>query len=145
MLRRRASQRCARARPDGWPLDAGHSMISNQRFDALQKACAPWGNDDVKKPACASELSAANGEIGDFDVYNIYDTCAGDTLAAGEGSSWARSLAEWNAAMGQSEVEVPNDPATPAAHPQLAARRSRSASPHEALGAALNDCASAGI
>ena len=57
----------------------GHSMISNQRFASLEKACAPWGNDDVKTAACRTELSAVNDEIGDFDIYNIYDTCAGDT------------------------------------------------------------------
>jgi hypothetical protein len=32
----------------------------------------------VKTAACRGELSGANDEIGDFDIYNIYDTCAGE-------------------------------------------------------------------
>jgi len=123
----------------------GHSMISNQRFAALERACAPWGNDDVKKPKCMLELAAANSEIGNFDVYNIYDTCAGDTTQAGGASSssvansqgqWDRTLAEWNEAMAQEEVDVANDVATPA-HPQLI--RHDTQSPQDTVGAALND------
>ena len=49
----------------------GHAMIPNQRFAALQKACAPWGDSDVKSVACRLQLAAANDEIGDFDIYNI--------------------------------------------------------------------------
>lgn len=120
-------------------------MISNQRFAALERACAPWGNDDVKKPKCMLELAAANSEIGNFDVYNIYDTCAGDTTQAGGASSssvansqgqWDRTLAEWNEAMAQEEVDVANDVATPA-HPQLI--RHDTQSPQDTVGAALND------
>ena len=33
-------------------------MISNERAAALDKACAPWGDADVKKPACMLQLAA---------------------------------------------------------------------------------------
>ena len=106
----------------------GHAMIPNKRFAALEAACAPWGNDDVKKPKCALQLAAANAEIGRFDVYNIYDTCAGDT------SSWMRTRDEWNTAMARDVIDVPHDVATPAI-PQLAYTPYKDGT----LGAAVND------
>lgn len=105
----------------------GHSMISNLRWAALVKNCAPWGNDDVRKTGCVLQLAAAEEEIGRFDVYNIYDTCAGDT------SQWNRKLSEWNEAMA-AETIVVDDAASATAHPQLIQRKNGGA-----LGAALND------
>jgi len=80
------------------------------------------GQRHVLKDACRKELAAANGEIGNFDIYNIYDTCAGDT--------WDRPLSEWNAALATTEIDAQADVAPPA-HPQLRQRNQ--------VGAALND------
>ena len=36
-------------------------MISNQRREALEKSCAPWGNDDIKGVAVVCICVAAPG------------------------------------------------------------------------------------
>jgi len=104
----------------------GHAMISNERYASATQRCKPWSDTSVRRPACSAELDAANKEIGNFDIYNIYDTCAGDT-------DWSRSLSEWNAALATREVVVPRG-VTTAAHPQLTGRQRGGE-----LGAAVND------
>ena len=99
----------------------GHSMISNQRMASLDTACAPWGDGDVKKARCLKELHSANNEIGDFDVYNLYDTCVSE-----RSSSWKRTHEEWNKLLDTKTVETTG--VAPHRHPQLTG-----------VGGALND------
>ena len=60
------------------------------------------------------QLEAVNKEIGSFDIYNIYDTCAGDTAKK---ETWKRTWFEWNELMNTGEVVVEGQAAP--AHPQV--------------------------
>jgi len=97
----------------------GHSMISNQLYEKLNDACGPWGDKDVRGHKCLALLDEANQATGRFNVYNIYDTCAGDTAGA-----WLKSRSEWAAILDQQTVVVEGDAPTRGGL---------------ALGAALND------
>lgn len=90
-------------------------MISNERKASLEAACAPWGDSDVRKVTCEEQLAAANLEIGSFDVYNLYDTCAGDTATPPK----KRLLRDWNRLLDVNEIEVEGD--APPREPQLGA------------------------
>ena len=96
----------------------GHSMISNQLYADLVAACGPWGDSDVRKAACQAKLNEADRAAGSFDIYNIYDTCAGDT----EGR-WQKTRSEWNTLLGQPSITV----------------EGQGGGAHPSLGAALND------
>ncbi len=99
----------------------GHGMYDQPLYQRIKADCGAFSDDDVKKPACKSALDEMNAKIGKFDVYNIYDTCNGDTAAGGQ----APSFAEVRARMAQQDVTVEGHDAH-AAHPQL-------------LGGAVND------
>ena len=49
----------------------GHGLISEVTYDACLKECE-WANES---PACQSNLQKAANEIGDIDVYYLYNTC----------------------------------------------------------------------
>lgn len=97
----------------------GHSMISNELYTKLNAACGPWGNDGVQNAKCQTLLQEADEAAGSFDVYNIYDTCAGDTIGA-----WNKKGSEWNALRDQQSIVVEGDVPRPSGL---------------ALGTALND------
>jgi len=59
---------CGKAQQISMQTFFGHSMISNQRKASLEAACAPWSDASVQESGCASELDAANREIGHFDI-----------------------------------------------------------------------------
>jgi hypothetical protein len=101
---------CGKAQQISMQTFFGHSMISNQRKASLEAACAPWSDASVQEAACEKELNAANNEIGRFDIYNIYDTCAGDT------SSWSRSYFGWRRLLAADTINVQGHQG---AHPQL--------------------------
>lgn len=94
----------------------GHSMISQTLYADIQAACKSFSNDDVKDKTCSSLLDQANTAAGTFDIYNIYDTCAGDTLTYEEKRTLAFSR----------KVAVTPDTPHSVSHPSL-------------FGGALND------
>lgn len=56
----------------------GHNMVSQLTYRRIIDACGAFSDDDVKKEACKAGLNQMSSEIGDFDTYNVYDTCADD-------------------------------------------------------------------
>jgi hypothetical protein len=65
---------------------------------------------DVGKSACSALLNQMNTEIGDFDIYNVYDTCGGDSAT--------RTWDDWRRLLSSPTVVVTN-PTSPARHPHV--------------------------
>jgi carboxypeptidase C (cathepsin A) len=53
----------------------GHGMYSQKLHDELSSAC---GDFSRLSAACLSKYSQMESQIGNFDVYNIYDECGND-------------------------------------------------------------------
>lgn len=85
----------------------GHGMFDQPLYLKIKEVCKGFTDEDVQAPACAAALKEMTGKIGTFDVYNVYDTCAGDTLS------------NVRAAMMQQEVTVESSGRSHDAHPQL--------------------------
>ena len=65
----------------------GHSMIGQLRYAELNRECGGYSNRDVQAEGCKRAFAAMNKDAGQFDICNIYDTCAGDTLSLSEKQS----------------------------------------------------------
>jgi carboxypeptidase C (cathepsin A) len=102
----------------------GHGMYSQTLYADIKAACGNFSDADVLEPKCAGLLSQMNTDIGQFDIYNIYDTCGEDDL----------SLHEYAEKLGARRVEV-KDATSPLAHPQLKSAK---------LAGAVNDYACGG-
>ena len=44
----------------------------------MDRACGEFSDVDVIKKPCSTLLEEMNDKVGEFDVYNIYDTCGHD-------------------------------------------------------------------
>jgi hypothetical protein len=58
-------------------LFSGHSLISETTYDACMKTCV-WDNESAE---CSSNLNKAADEIGNIDVYYLYNTCDDPALS----------------------------------------------------------------
>jgi hypothetical protein len=57
----------------------GHGMY-DQTLDAeIQTECGGFTDESVNAPKCRAALAEMNNKVGTFDIYNIYDTCGGNT------------------------------------------------------------------
>jgi serine carboxypeptidase-like clade 1 len=70
---------CAFSSPEAQQISAafyfGHGMYSQTLRTAIDEAC---GDFTSMPPKCLKQLSLMNEEIGNFDIYNIYDECGRD-------------------------------------------------------------------
>jgi len=57
----------------------GHALISETTYDAIMKAC-DWPNESNK---CQQLLNQAAQEVGDIDVYYLYNTCSDPAITRG--------------------------------------------------------------
>ena len=55
----------------------GHGLISELSYDNIIKLCPDWANEDA---ACSDALNTAANNIGDIDVYFLYNTCSDPAL-----------------------------------------------------------------
>jgi len=94
----------------------GHNMISQATHNSLLKACGAFSDEDVKKPECVRMLRYMSKEIGNFNIYNIYDTCGDDQSKL--------TLADYNRLLSNRNVSMDKD---------------YSHLPHPQLGGAVND------
>ena len=60
----------------------GHGMFDQPLYSKINEACKNFTDEEVTMPECKASLKEMTEKIGYFDVYNIYDTCAGDTLSS---------------------------------------------------------------
>jgi len=100
----------------------GHGMISQTLWKELENACQGWSDDAVQKPECTKALGEMNTAVGKFDIYNVYDTCGGDTMVAPQAE---RTFDEYQRLLSVNRVTV-TDETSSSRHPQL-------------LGGAVND------
>ena len=98
----------------------GHGMYSQPLYKRIQAACKTFTNEIVLQAPCKDVLAEMTAQIGTFDVYNIFDTCANDEL----------SLHEIRAKMLTQSLVVDDEYGS--AHPQLDS---------SGVGGALNDYA----
>jgi len=56
----------------------GHAMYSQTLYSQLMAACGNFSNPSA---ACETQIGIMDAEIGNFDVYNIYDECGNDDLS----------------------------------------------------------------
>ena len=70
---------CAFSSPEAQRISAefyyGHGMYSQTLKASIEEEC---GDFDNLPPKCLQELSKMNEEIGNFDIYNVYDECGRD-------------------------------------------------------------------
>merc|ERR1711871_1235348 len=89
---------------------AGHAMYDQPLYASIKESCGDFSDADVLKKDCVSDLKEMSDKIGKFDIYNIYDTCNGDTVGL--------THEEVSARMSDHEVVV-EDETLAAKHPQL--------------------------
>lgn len=72
--------------PDGLRIAfktfAGHSMVDQPLVDSIEKECDFSGTSI--SDACQKLINEMDNNLGDFDVYNIYDQCGNDQMSASE-------------------------------------------------------------
>ncbi len=55
----------------------GHGLISETVYDSILKECV-WDNESAK---CQAFLNEAANQIGDIDVYYLYNTCSDPAIS----------------------------------------------------------------
>ena len=53
-------------------------MYDQPLYNAIKAECGKFSDIETDEPRCASLLRQMNEKIGEFDVYNVYDTCGRD-------------------------------------------------------------------
>lgn len=70
---------CAFSSPEALQIKSdffyGHGMYSQTLRADIEDACGDWSR---LTPACVQALEVMDEQIGNFDVYNIYDNCGTD-------------------------------------------------------------------
>jgi carboxypeptidase C (cathepsin A) len=56
---------------------AGHAMIDQPTYSAINAECGDYSNPTQK---CVNLVNGALGQIGNINIYNVYDTCGDDTV-----------------------------------------------------------------
>ena len=115
----------------------GHSMIDQPLFRGLERACAnattgEWADEADAPAECVDLLAQMDAQAGDFNVYNVYDTCA-DDAARGGARGGARGAAKWRELLFARRSVSLERMEDASAHPQLP--RDDGAAPRRALGA----------
>jgi len=79
---------CAFTSPEAQRISAdfyyGHGMYSQTLRSEIYASC---GDFSTLSPACVKSLGKMNSEMGNFNIYNIYDECGSDQRRALRGSS----------------------------------------------------------
>lgn len=58
---------------------SGHAMIPQTLYQEAQEACDNYSSDSaVQSKACEEVTNKMDSAVGNFDIYNIYDTCGND-------------------------------------------------------------------
>jgi len=57
----------------------GHGMISQPAYQAISAACGDWINPPN---SCFNLADDAINQVGNIDIYNVYDVCGNDNLQA---------------------------------------------------------------
>ena len=110
---------------------AGHGMYDQTLYKHLKDVCGDWSDEIVAEGTpCADGLLEMNAKIGTFDIYNVYDTCAGDTQQK-------MTLSEMREKMLQTEIIVENEYVT--GHPQLSFDKVNDKVNSDKVNGALND------
>jgi len=89
----------------------GHGMYSQKLRKEMLEACGDWSSLTEE---CSAKIDEMNDQLGDFDVYNVYDECGSDnrrlTAAAdADGVQSPPRQSSWTeiaAVMGQKSVRV---------------------------------------
>lgn len=97
---------CAFSSPEAQQISSdfyyGHGMYSQTLRQEIALACGDFSELSVK---CVKKLAEMEEEIGQFDIYNIYDECGRDQRRALRGVV-RESLAKVREALSASTVEV---------------------------------------
>ncbi|EDQ88901.1 uncharacterized protein MONBRDRAFT_37373 [Monosiga brevicollis MX1] len=87
----------------------GHGMFPQTMYAEIQEACNHFnGTENIK---CEAILAKMNQDIGNFDIYNIYDTCGNDQVTLDH--------AEIRRRIGQARVVNTSGSQVYSIHPQL--------------------------
>ena len=101
----------------------GHGMFDQPLYHQINDACGNFSDTEVQQPKCQTAIKEMNDKIGRFNIYNIYDTCAGDMTHL-----------QMTEKMSMSQVIV-DDETSDARHPQLVTGNAG----RQDLSGALND------
>jgi cathepsin A (carboxypeptidase C)/serine carboxypeptidase-like clade 1 len=114
----------------------GHGMYDQPLYAKIKAACGAFSDTEVLVPPCSTLIEEMNEKVGEFDVYNIYDTCGSDRSGGGSSNDEkARSglkFLEVEKTLASDTITIPAAHANTLAakrHPQLESK----------LGGALND------
>lgn len=106
----------------------GHGMYSQTLHSKIQSECGTFSDEDAAKPGCVKALQTMSDTIGEFDIYNVYDTCSTNESS----TSATHTHASMTKAMSAQTVSLGSESAVSSSrHPQL-------------VGAGLNDYACGG-
>lgn len=87
----------------------GHAMYDQVLYEQLHQDCGNFSDSDVKNVKCIASLAEMNLKIGQFNIYNVYDTCGAD-----------QTLEDYNKLLASNTVTIPSDRAhNTLPHPQL--------------------------
>ena len=114
----------------------GHGMYDQVLYDEIKEACGNFSDEAVKNKECEALLAEMNKKMGEFDIYNIYDTCGQDT---------SMSYFDMKEKMSAQNVEI-TDETSAAKHPQLSSKtkKQHAKTASKDLSGALNDYACGG-
>jgi serine carboxypeptidase-like clade 1 len=111
----------------------GHGMYDQPLYTKIKAACGTFSDLEVLGKPCSTLLAEMNEKVGEFDVYNIYDTCGNDRSGSdGEKARSGLKFLEVEKTMASDTITIPKAHANELAakrHPQL----------ESTLGGALND------
>ena len=107
-------------------------MYDQPLYAKIKAACGEFSDVDVIKKPCSTLLEEMNDKVGEFDVYNIYDTCGQDRGGNRDKAKAGLKFLEIEETMASDTITIPAKHANTLAakrHPQLESK----------LGGALND------
>ena len=93
----------------------GHGMYDQPLWASLQKSCGNWSNEAVAAKDCVNDLAEMNDKVGQYYVYNIYDTCGNDQLHTVAGVNAANAGKRVELGSGASAGQLGGNGAAPAA------------------------------
>ena len=101
---------CAFSSPEAQQISSdfyfGHGLYSQTLHDEIEETCGDFAR---LTPKCLNSLSKMESQVGQFNVYNIYDLCGNDQrrrLSEGAEAPKRKSFREVRAALGSRTVEV---------------------------------------
>ena len=88
----------------------------------MDRACGEFSDVDVLKKPCSTLLEEMNDKVGEFDVYNIYDTCGHDRSGNRDKAKAGLKFLEIEETMASDTITIPAEHANTLAakrHPQV--------------------------